>query len=359
MTTTTPATQPTDVNAPAPAAPGDRRVLLAAPRGYCAGVDRAVVTVEKALELYGAPVYVRKEIVHNKDVVRTLERRGAIFVDETHEVPEGARVIFSAHGVSPAVHAEASRRSLQTIDATCPLVTKVHREAVRFASEDYDILLVGHEGHEEVEGTAGEAPDHITLVESPDDVENVEVRDPDRVVWLSQTTLSVDETMETVRRLREKFPLLQDPPSDDICYATQNRQVAVKQMAADCDLMIVVGSQNSSNSKRLVEVAVEYGSKDGHLVDYAAEIDEAWLEGVSTVGVTSGASVPEILVRDVLDWLAERGYGDVQAVTAAQESLLFALPTELRRDLKAAGQKAEKVRHDPSVIPAGDDGHLR
>ncbi|WP_066643497.1 4-hydroxy-3-methylbut-2-enyl diphosphate reductase [Serinicoccus hydrothermalis] len=336
-----------------------RRVLLAAPRGYCAGVDRAVVTVEKALELYGAPVYVRKEIVHNKHVVRTLEKRGAIFVEETDEVPEGARVIFSAHGVSPAVHDEARRLSLQTIDATCPLVTKVHREAVRFADGDYDILLVGHEGHEEVEGTAGEAPDHITLVESPEDVDHVEVRDPEKVVWLSQTTLSVDETMETVRRLREKFPKLQDPPSDDICYATQNRQVAVKQMATDCDLMIVVGSQNSSNSKRLVEVALEYGTRDGHLVDYADEIDEAWLEDVATVGVTSGASVPEVLVRDVLDWLAERGFEDVQAVTAAEESLLFALPTEIRRDLKAAGQDVKKVQHDPSSIPSGREGSLR
>jgi 4-hydroxy-3-methylbut-2-enyl diphosphate reductase len=292
-------------------------------------------------------------------VVRTLERRGAIFVDETSEVPEGARVIFSAHGVSPAVHAEAKALSLQTIDATCPLVTKVHREAVRFADQDYDILLVGHEGHEEVEGTAGEAPDHITLVESPADVENVEVRDPEKVVWLSQTTLSVDETMETVRRLREKFPLLQDPPSDDICYATQNRQVAVKQMAADCDLMIVVGSQNSSNSKRLVEVALEYGSRDGHLVDYADELEEGWLEGVTTVGVTSGASVPEILVRDVLDWLAERGYEDVSAVTAAEETLLFSLPTEIRRDLKAAGQEATKVQHDPGSIPSGREDSLR
>ncbi|MFK5584600.1 MULTISPECIES: 4-hydroxy-3-methylbut-2-enyl diphosphate reductase [unclassified Serinicoccus] len=336
-----------------------RRVLLAAPRGYCAGVDRAVVTVEKALELYGPPVYVRKEIVHNKHVVRTLERRGAIFVDQTGEVPEGARVIFSAHGVSPAVHAEAKALSLQTIDATCPLVTKVHREAVRFADQDYDILLVGHEGHEEVEGTAGEAPEHITLVESPADVDHVEVRDPEKVVWLSQTTLSVDETMETVRRLREKFPLLQDPPSDDICYATQNRQVAVKQMASDCDLMIVVGSQNSSNSKRLVEVALEYGSRDGHLVDYADELEEGWLEGVTTVGVTSGASVPEILVRDVLDWLAERGYQDVSAVTAAEETLLFSLPTEIRRDLKAAGQEATKVQHDPGSIPSGREDSLR
>ncbi|WP_010148020.1 4-hydroxy-3-methylbut-2-enyl diphosphate reductase [Serinicoccus profundi] len=336
-----------------------KRVLLAAPRGYCAGVDRAVVTVEKALELYGPPVYVRKEIVHNKHVVRTLEKRGAIFVEETDEVPEGARVIFSAHGVSPAVHEEARQLSLKTIDATCPLVTKVHREAVRFADDDFDILLVGHAGHEEVEGTAGEAPEHITLVESPDHVDAIEVRDPDKVVWLSQTTLSVDETMETVRRLREKFPKLQDPPSDDICYATQNRQVAVKQMATDCDLMIVVGSQNSSNSKRLVEVALEYGSRDGHLVDYADEIDEAWLEGVRTVGVTSGASVPEVLVRDVLDWLAERGFEDVQAVTAAEESLLFALPTEIRRDLKAAGHDVKKLQHDPGAIPSGRDGSLR
>ncbi|QFG70315.1 4-hydroxy-3-methylbut-2-enyl diphosphate reductase [Ornithinimicrobium pratense] len=353
---------PADIAAPAPTgADGAKRVLLAAPRGYCAGVDRAVITVEKALELYGPPVYVRKEIVHNKHVVRTLEKRGAIFVDETSEVPEGARVIFSAHGVSPAVHQEARQLSLKTIDATCPLVTKVHREAVRFASDDYDILLVGHEGHEEVEGTAGEAPEHITLVQSPQDVEHVEVRDPEKVVWLSQTTLSVDETMETVRRLREKFPLLQDPPSDDICYATQNRQVAVKQMAAECDLMIVVGSQNSSNSKRLVEVALEYGSRDGHLVDYADEIDKAWLDGVQTVGVTSGASVPEVLVRDVLDWLAERGYADVSAVTAAEESLLFSLPPEIRRDLKAAGQESVKVQHDPGAIPSARkaEGSLR
>jgi 4-hydroxy-3-methylbut-2-enyl diphosphate reductase len=327
--------------------PGGKRVLLAAPRGYCAGVDRAVVTVEKALELYGAPVYVRKQIVHNKHVVRTLEQRGAIFVDDTSEVPEGERVIFSAHGVSPAVHAEARSRQLKTIDATCPLVTKVHREAVRFAKEDYEILLIGHAGHEEVEGTAGEAPDHVTLVQTPEEADRVQVRDPERLVWLSQTTLSVDETMETVRRLRRRFPALQDPPSDDICYATQNRQVAVKQMAPECDLVIVVGSQNSSNSVRLVEVALEHGARDGHLVDYAEEIDEAWLDGVTTVGVTSGASVPEILVRDVLDWLAARGYEDVQAVTAAEESLLFALPTEIRRDLKARdGREADKVRHD-------------
>lgn len=314
-----------------------KRVLLAAPRGYCAGVDRAVVTVEKALSLYGPPVYVRKEIVHNKHVVTTLEKRGAIFVDETDEVPEGATVIFSAHGVAPIVHDEAASRSLKTIDATCPLVTKVHREAIRFADADFDILLIGHEGHEEVVGTSGEAPEHITIVDGPDDVANVTVRDPDKVVWLSQTTLSVDETMETVRRLREKFPQLQDPPSDDICYATQNRQLAVKQMAPDCDLMLVVGSRNSSNSVRLVEVALEHGSRAGHLVDYADEIDASWLDGVSTVGVTSGASVPEILVREVLEYLEQRGYTDVKPVVAAEEHLLFALPNELRRDLKAKG----------------------
>ncbi|MBO1756365.1 4-hydroxy-3-methylbut-2-enyl diphosphate reductase [Allobranchiibius sp. CTAmp26] len=336
---------------PVAAAPSrTKRVLLAAPRGYCAGVDRAVVTVQKALDLYGPPVYVRKEIVHNKHVVTTLEKRGAIFVEETDEVPEGATVIFSAHGVAPVVHEEAAALKLKTIDATCPLVTKVHREAVRFASDDFDILLIGHEGHEEVVGTAGEAPQHITLVQSPDHVDAVTVRDPEKVVWLSQTTLSVDETMETVRRLREKFPKLQDPPSDDICYATQNRQLAVKQMAPDTDLMIVVGSRNSSNSVRLVEVALEHGSRAGHLVDYADEIDESWLQGVTTVGVTSGASVPEVLVRDVLDYLAERGFEDVTAVQAAQESLLFALPNELRRDLKLAGNDDDKVRHDAGAL---------
>lgn len=326
-----------------------KRVLLAAPRGYCAGVDRAVVTVEKALELYGPPVYVRKEIVHNKHVVETLKGLGAVFVEETDEVPEGATVIFSAHGVAPVVHEEAAARSLKTIDATCPLVTKVHREAVRFAQEDYDILLIGHEGHEEVVGTSGEAPDHITLVEGPDDVANISVRDPERVVWLSQTTLSVDETMETVRRLREKFPALANPPSDDICYATQNRQLAVKKMAPDTDLMIVVGSRNSSNSVRLVEVALEHGAAAGHLVDYAEEIDPAWFDGVQTVGVTSGASVPEILVRGVLALLAEHGYTDVRPIVAAEESLLFALPNELRRDLKAAAGAAgdgSKIRRD-------------
>jgi len=316
--------------------PKPKRVLLAAPRGYCAGVDRAVVAVEKALEHYGPPVYVRKQIVHNKHVVETLERRGAIFVDETDEVPEGALVIFSAHGVAPVVHEQAAARGLRTIDATCPLVTKVHKEATRFAGEDYDILLIGHAGHEEVEGTAGEAPDHIQLVDGPDHVDDVTVRDPARVVWLSQTTLSVDETMETVSRLRARFPLLQAPPSDDICYATQNRQVAVKKIAGDTELVIVVGSSNSSNSVRLVEVALEHGANAAHRVDNAGEIQERWLDGVSTVGLTSGASVPEILVREVLAWLAERGYGDVEEVVTAEEDLLFSLPKELRRDIKAA-----------------------
>ena len=326
-----------------------KRVLLAAPRGYCAGGDRAVVTVEKALELYGPPVYVRKQIVHNKHVVTTLEKRGAVFVDETAEVPEGATVVFSAHGVAPVVHQEAQALALKTIDATCPLVTKVHREAVRFAGDDYDILLIGHEGHEEVIGTSGEAPEHITLVDGPDDVPNVTVRDPDKVVWLSQTTLSVDETMETVRRLRKRFPSLQDPPSDDICYATQNRQLAVKQMAPECDLMIVVGSRNSSNSVRLVEVALEHGARAGHLVDYPEEIDPDWLQGVATVGVTSGASVPEILVRGVLDFLADRGFDEVTPVVAAQESLVFSLPNEIRRDLKARGL-SDKMRHDAGSL---------
>ncbi|MFF5129196.1 4-hydroxy-3-methylbut-2-enyl diphosphate reductase [Streptomyces syringium] len=312
-----------------------RKVLLAAPRGYCAGVDRAVIAVEKALEQYGAPVYVRHEIVHNKYVVKTLEKKGAIFVEETAEVPEGNIVIFSAHGVAPVVHDEAARGKLATIDATCPLVTKVHKEAVRFANEDYDILLIGHEGHEEVIGTSGEAPDHIQLVDGPKDVANVEVRDESKVVWLSQTTLSVDETMETVDALKTKFPQLISPPSDDICYATQNRQTAVKQMGADADLVIVVGSKNSSNSVRLVEVALGAGARAAHLVDFADEIDEAWLEGVQTVGVTSGASVPEILVEGVLEWLAERGYADVEVITAAKESITFSLPKELRRDLRA------------------------
>jgi 4-hydroxy-3-methylbut-2-en-1-yl diphosphate reductase len=311
----------------------DKRVLLAKPRGYCAGVDRAVVTVEKALEQYGAPVYVRKEIVHNKHVVETLSRRGAIFVDETDEVPEGALVVFSAHGVSPAVHEEAASRQLRTIDATCPLVTKVHNEAKRFAREDYDILLIGHEGHEEVEGTYGEAPSHIQLVDTAADVDKVVVRDPSKVVWLSQTTLSVDETMVRVRQLQDRFPDLQEPPSDDICYATSNRQTAVKTMAPECDLVLVVGSKNSSNSVRLVEVALQAGARASYLVDYASEVDPAWLEGVSTVGVTSGASVPDILVMELLEWLAERGYGDVEEITTANEKIAFALPRELRKDM--------------------------
>jgi 4-hydroxy-3-methylbut-2-enyl diphosphate reductase len=307
-----------------------KRVLLAAPRGYCAGVDRAVEAVEQALEQHGPPVYVRKQIVHNVHVVETLTERGAIFVDEADEVPEGALVVFSAHGVSPAVRDEARDRGLRTIDATCPLVTKVHGEAKRFAREDYDILLVGHHGHEEVEGTSGEAPQHIQLVETAADVAGVTVRDPDKVVWLSQTTLSVDETMETVRALRERFPSLQNPPSDDICYATQNRQVAVKAMAPQCDLVLVVGSKNSSNSVRLVEVALTAGAGAGHLIDYAREIDDAWLEGVGTIGLTSGASVPEVLVRGVLDHLAERGWESVEEVTTAEETLTFSLPRELR-----------------------------
>ncbi|WP_435856037.1 4-hydroxy-3-methylbut-2-enyl diphosphate reductase [Streptomyces physcomitrii] len=320
----------------ADSAPAGKRVLLAAPRGYCAGVDRAVIAVEKALEQYGAPVYVRHEIVHNKYVVQTLERKGAIFVEKTEEVPEGSIVMFSAHGVAPVVHEEAAGRRLATIDATCPLVTKVHKEAVRFAKEDYDILLIGHEGHEEVIGTSGEAPEHITLVDGPGDVAQVEVRDESKVVWLSQTTLSVDETMETVDALKEKFPQLISPPSDDICYATQNRQLAVKEMGADADLVIVVGSRNSSNSVRLVEVAKLAGAREAYLVDFAEEIDESWLtEDVRTVGVTSGASVPEVLVEGVLEWLAARGFEDVEIVKTADESIHFSLPKELRRDLRA------------------------
>ncbi|WP_189112669.1 4-hydroxy-3-methylbut-2-enyl diphosphate reductase [Pilimelia terevasa] len=317
-----------------------KRVLLAQPRGYCAGVDRAVQTVEEALTLYGAPVYVRKEIVHNKHVVTTLEERGAIFVEENDEVPEGATVIFSAHGVAPEVHAQARARSLKAIDATCPLVTKVHQEAKRYAAADYDILLIGHEGHEEVVGTAGEAPRHIQLVDGPDDVDAVTVRDPAKVVWLSQTTLSVDETMATVERLKRRLPLLESPPSDDICYATQNRQVAVKEIAPECDVVLVVGSRNSSNSVRLTEVALDHGARASYLIDFAREIDEAWLAGASTVGLTSGASVPEELVQDVLAFLAARGFTDVTAVDTAQEHLTFALPPELRRDMKAAAEAA-------------------
>ena len=315
-----------------------RRVLLAKPRGYCAGVDRAVQTVELALQLHGAPVYVRKQIVHNKHVVSSLEARGAIFVDETDQVPEGARVVFSAHGVAPAVHTEAAARSLQTIDATCPLVTKVHNEAVRFAADDYDILLIGHEGHEEVVGTTGEAPEHIHLVDGVEDAATVEVRDPNRVVWLSQTTLSVDETMRTVAALQHRFPDLVSPPSDDICYATQNRQAAVKAIAGQVDLFIVVGSENSSNSVRMVEVALTAGARSAHLVDDAAAMDPAWLAGVTTVGLSSGASVPEILVDDVLAWLDEHGYSSVEEVAHTEERLTFALPQELRRSLRMAGR---------------------
>ena len=315
-----------------------KRVLLAAPRGYCAGVDRAVITVEKALDLYGAPVYVRKQIVHNIHVVSSLEKKGAIFVDETDEVPEGSIVIFSAHGVSPQVHKEAADRNLKTIDATCPLVTKVHQEARRFAKDDLQILLIGHEGHEEVEGTAGEAPDHVKLVDGLDGARSVEI-DPNKgVAWLSQTTLSVDETLDAVAILKERFPNLQDPPSDDICYATQNRQVAIKQIAPQADLVLVVGSKNSSNSVRLVEVALEYGAKAGYLIDYASQLEDKWFEGVETIGVSSGASVPEILVTELLTELAARGYSDVETVTAMEEHLLFAIPPELRKDLRAAGK---------------------
>ena len=320
-----------------PPQPGAKQVVVAAPRGYCAGVDRAVVTVEKALDTYGAPVYVRKQIVHNRHVVENLARRGAIFVEELAEVPEGSTVVFSAHGVSPAVKAEARQRSLNTIDATCPLVTKVHHEARRFAGQDREILLIGHAGHEEVEGTTGEAPQSITLVQSPDDVDALQVRDPSRLAWLSQTTLSVDETLQTVDRLRERFPLLQDPPSDDICYATSNRQAAIKQIAAHSDLVIVVGSANSSNSVRLVEVALEAGAGAAHRVDNATEIEPAWLAGVSSVGVTSGASVPDDLVQGVLDHLGEQGFPAAREERLTEESLVFALPPELRRQLHRGG----------------------
>lgn len=327
---------PEEVAAAAPVE-GAKKVLLAAPRGYCAGVDRAVIAVEKALEHYGAPVYVRKQIVHNVHVVSSLEAKGAIFVEENEEVPEGELVVFSAHGVSPAVVQSAEDRGLRTIDATCPLVTKVHKEAVRFAKEQNHILLIGHEGHEEVEGTYGEAPESTTIVNNPEEARTVQVADPNHLIWLSQTTLSVDETMEIVDILRERFPNLQNPPSDDICYATTNRQSAIKEIAPQADLVIVVGSANSSNSVRLVEVALEYGAKASYRVDFANEIDESWFEGVASVGVTSGASVPEILVQDVLSLLAEYGYGAVEEVVTAQEDILFSLPKELRAKLKAVG----------------------
>jgi 4-hydroxy-3-methylbut-2-enyl diphosphate reductase len=322
-----------------PASPSvGKKVLLASPRGYCAGVDRAVIAVEKALDHYGAPVYVRKQIVHNKHVVSSLEKRGAIFVDEVDEAPIGSVLVFSAHGVSPAVVAAAEARQLNTIDATCPLVTKVHREVQRFAKEGYDILLVGHEGHEEVEGTAGEAPDVVQIVDGDDTIAATQIRDPEKVIWLSQTTLSVDETMQTVLKLREKYPTLQNPPSDDICYATQNRQVAIKKVGAQSDLVIVVGSANSSNTVRLVEVALEAGAKAAYRVDFASEIDDSWFEGVETVGVTSGASVPEELVTEVLDYIANIGFGDVRTVQTAEEDVQFSLPAELRKELKAAGE---------------------
>ncbi|MCZ9308897.1 4-hydroxy-3-methylbut-2-enyl diphosphate reductase [Corynebacterium uberis] len=309
----------------------DKQVLLAAPRGYCAGVDRAVETVERALEKYGAPVYVRKQIVHNRYVVETLSERGAIFVDSTDEVPEGAHVVFSAHGVSPAVRGEAQELSLRTLDATCPLVTKVHNEVKRFARGGYHILLIGHEGHEEVEGTAGEAPEVTHLVDGLDGVDKLpDFLDDEKLIWLSQTTLSVDETVQIRARLHERFPHLQDPPSEDICYATQNRQVAVKAIAQQCELMIVVGSQNSSNSKRLAEVALQHGAQASHLIDYARQMEDSWFDGITSVGVTSGASVPEILVREVIEELARRGYTDVQEVTTADETISFALPRDLR-----------------------------
>ncbi len=319
--------------------PSGKRVVVAAPRGYCAGVDRAVVTVERALETYGAPVYVRKQIVHNRHVVEDLEARGAVFVEELSQVPPGATVVFSAHGVSPAVHAEAAERGLKTVDATCPLVTKVHKEAKRFAGEGREILLIGHAGHEEVEGTTGEAPDHITLVQHPDDVDHLEVQDPSKVAWLSQTTLSVDETYETVNRLRDRYPLLADPPSNDICYATSNRQAAVKQIAQGADLVIVVGSRNSSNSVRLVEVALEAGAKAAHRVDNATEIDPAWLDQARTIGVTSGASVPDALVQGVLIFLEQQGFPPAEEARLTEESLTFALPPELRKDLRRGASR--------------------
>ncbi len=312
-----------------PARTTPKRVLLAAPRGYCAGVDRAVQTVEEALDLYGPPVYVRKEIVHNKHVVQTLERRGAVFVEETDEVPEGATVIFSAHGVAPVVHEEAAQRQLKTIDATCPLVTKVHIEARRFAASDHDILLIGHEGHEEVVGTSGEAPEHITLVGTVEEARTVEVSDPAKVSYLSQTTLSVDETNGIIDVLRERFPSIQGPPRDDICYATQNRQEAVKEIARRADVMLVIGSKNSSNSKRLVEVSAAQGTP-GYLIDDESEIDEAWLADATVVGVTSGASAPEWLVDRVVGWLREHGATDVEEVQVVEEHMAFSLPAGVR-----------------------------
>jgi 4-hydroxy-3-methylbut-2-enyl diphosphate reductase len=308
-----------------------QKLLLAAPRGYCAGVDRAVQTVERALELYGAPVYVRKEIVHNKHVVAQLRDRGAVFVDELgDEVPAGAITVFSAHGVSPAVHEDARQRELRTIDATCPLVTKVHREAVRFASEGYTIVLIGHAGHEEVEGTMGEAPDHIVLVETEDDVDRLEVADPEKVAYISQTTLSVDETRAIINRLRETFPAITGPRTDDICYATTNRQAAVKQMAAHCDLLLVIGSRNSSNSNRLVQVTRELGTA-AYLVDDVSEVEEAWLDGPTVVGVSSGASAPEELVQRLVEFFRARGVREVEEFDVVQEDVRFMLPKTIRQ----------------------------
>ncbi len=313
---------------------GPQRVLLAAPRGYCAGVDRAVQAVEKALEMYGPPVYVRKEIVHNKHVVEQLAERGAIFVEQETEVPQGARVVFSAHGVAPSVHANAATRGLRTIDATCPLVTKVHVEARKFAEQGYTIVLIGHQGHEEVEGTTGEAPENIVLVETIEDVDALELEDPDHVAFITQTTLSVDETAGIIARLREKFPGITAPKSDDICYATTNRQIAVKQLARECELVLVIGSTNSSNSNRLVEVAREHGA-DSHLIDNASQVDEAWLAGVGTVGITSGASAPEELVAELVEFFLDRGAGDVSELRAIDEDVRFMLPKEIRTELAA------------------------
>jgi 4-hydroxy-3-methylbut-2-enyl diphosphate reductase len=319
-------------------APTVEKLLLAAPRGYCAGVDRAVQTVERALELYGAPVYVRKEIVHNKHVVEQLRERGAIFVDELNDtVPAGATTVFSAHGVSPAVHEDAQRRGLQTIDATCPLVTKVHREAVKFASEGYTIVLIGHAGHEEVEGTMGEAPEHIVLVETEADVDALEVDDPEKIAYISQTTLSVDETLTIINRLRAKFPAITGPRTDDICYATTNRQAAVKQMATHCDLLLVIGSKNSSNSNRLVQVTRELGT-DAHLIDDVSEIDEAWLEGRRVVVISSGASAPEELVQRLVDFFRARGTEQIEEFQVVQEDVRFMLPKAIRQAMVAAGQ---------------------
>lgn len=315
------------------------RILLACPRGYCAGVSRAVETVERALDLHGAPVYVRKEIVHNKHVVETLRDRGAIFVDElTDEIPEGAITVFSAHGVSPAVHAEAGRRGLQTIDATCPLVTKVHREAIKFAADGYTIILIGHAGHEEVEGTMGEAPDSIILVETEEDVDRLEVEDPERLAYISQTTLSVDETKQIIARLRERFPSITGPRTDDICYATTNRQAAVKELAPHCELVLVIGSRNSSNSNRLVEVAREHGAAS-YLIDNESQVDEAWLEGVSTIGITSGASAPEELVERLVAFLRERGAPEPEDFEVVREDVRFMLPKEIRKGLTAAADR--------------------